>query len=121
MSCITVTHQSLQQQCTITSYIHHRLCLYPHSPSLCLVEQFNMENQAEGLSFNHSSGSRPMPGKGQEESSADQGPLDFQNMGDQQFPNTPNQNCRGGGHHSVPNIILTGMIETVTPAGSHKL
>ncbi|KAI1886005.1 hypothetical protein AGOR_G00209590 [Albula goreensis] len=71
--------------------------------SQTLSQQFNMENQVEGLSFNHSSGSRPIFCKGQEESfSAEQGALDFQNSGD------PNQNYRGGGHHNVPNIILTG-------------
>ncbi|KAJ8354652.1 hypothetical protein SKAU_G00222190 [Synaphobranchus kaupii] len=73
-----------------------------------LSQQFNMENQAEGLSFNHSSGSRPIPGKGQEERSGEPGPLDFQNLGNQQLLNAPNQNCTGGGHHNIPNIILTG-------------
>ncbi|XP_064208461.1 CREB-regulated transcription coactivator 2 isoform X1 [Anguilla rostrata] len=76
--------------------------------SQTLSQQFNMEHQAEGLSFTHSSGSRPLPSKGQDGSSADQGSVDFQNLGDQQLLNTPNQNCRGGGHHNVPNIILTG-------------
>ncbi|KAJ8398465.1 hypothetical protein AAFF_G00427200 [Aldrovandia affinis] len=70
--------------------------------SQALSQQFNMENQVEGLSFNHSSGSRPIPSKWQEAT------LDFQNSGDQQLLNNPNQNYRGGGHHNVPNIVLTG-------------
>ncbi|KAJ8290079.1 hypothetical protein GJAV_G00008480 [Gymnothorax javanicus] len=68
-----------------------------------LSQQFTVDNQAGGLSFSNSPGPRPGPSKGLEEST-----VDFQNLGDQQLLNTPNQNYRGGGHHNVPYIILTG-------------
>ncbi|XP_036395684.1 CREB-regulated transcription coactivator 2 [Megalops cyprinoides] len=74
-----------------------------------LSQQFNVESQVEGLSFNHNSENRSLPSKGHEDSyPGEQGPLDFQNSSGQQLLNNPNQNYRGGDHQNVPNIILTG-------------
>ncbi|KAI4878980.1 hypothetical protein NFI96_029262 [Prochilodus magdalenae] len=73
-----------------------------------LSQQFNIESQVEGLSYNHNLGSGSV-GKGQDGSySSHQGVLDLLESAEQQFLN-PNQNQNyGSGRHAVPNIILTG-------------
>ncbi|XP_017568575.1 CREB-regulated transcription coactivator 2 isoform X1 [Pygocentrus nattereri] len=71
-------------------------------------QQFSIDSQVEGLSFNHNLGSGTV-GKGQDSSfSSHQGVLDLLESAEQQFLN-PNQNQNyGSGRHPVPNIILTG-------------
>ncbi|XP_076826803.1 CREB-regulated transcription coactivator 2 isoform X2 [Brachyhypopomus gauderio] len=73
-----------------------------------LSQQFNIDSQGEGLSFNHSLGTGTH-NKAQESSyPSHQGVLDLLESTEQQFLN-PNQNqSYGSGRHTVPNIILTG-------------
>ncbi|XP_030605649.1 CREB-regulated transcription coactivator 2 isoform X2 [Archocentrus centrarchus] len=71
-------------------------------------QQFAAENQADGLSLNHSGLSCISTDKNQFPSNS-QGPLDLQDLGEHQLLNNQNQNFSGGdGRHNVPNIILTG-------------
>ncbi|XP_041963535.1 CREB-regulated transcription coactivator 2 [Alosa sapidissima] len=72
-----------------------------------LTQQFNMDTQVEGLSFNHSLGTGSSSGKVQDGSY--QAVLDLLDSADHQLGNpNQNQNYGGGGRHNVPNIILTG-------------
>lgn len=72
-----------------------------------IAQQFSIDSQVEGLTFNHNMGSGGV-GKGQDCSySSHQGVLDLLDSTDHQFLN-PNQNQNfGSGRHTVPNIILT--------------
>ncbi|XP_007233417.2 CREB-regulated transcription coactivator 2 isoform X2 [Astyanax mexicanus] len=73
-----------------------------------IAQQFSIDSQVEGLTFNHNMGSGGV-GKGQDGSySSHQGVLDLLDSAEHQFLN-PNQNQNfGSGRHTVPNIILTG-------------
>lgn len=66
------------------------------------------DNQGDCLSLNHGGLSCGSTDKNQLSANT-QGPLDMQDLGDQQLLNNQNQNYSGGeGRHNVPNIILTG-------------
>lgn len=72
-----------------------------------ISQQFSIDSQVDGLTFNHNMGGGVC--KGQDSSySSHQGVLDLLDSTEHQFLN-PNQNQNfGSGRHTIPNIILTG-------------
>ncbi|XP_062848456.1 CREB-regulated transcription coactivator 2 isoform X2 [Trichomycterus rosablanca] len=81
---------------------------FPGKQSQTLCQQFNVDSQVEGVSFNHNLGSS-VPNKAQDGTyPGHQGVLELLESTEHQFLNaTQNQNY-GSGRLTVPNIILTG-------------